>query len=457
MNTIMESEHENDNLTPEASTPPYDRKRKESDYTPFSFPNWATELEACELPSRDKSSFEITIKWYFGFCSRSRSRASFASAKAFIDTVKREKKPQSFQLESWRNALRWFFRNAERLDGEIDLSPVVDIQEATAADWQKEMLRVLRVRKYAYETEKSYFSWACRFVAYSKCEDPGTLGEGDVKRYLDFLACHSNVSASTQRQALNSLVFLLREVYRKPLGDFSEYLRAKVRVKLPVVLTRREIDAVVGQLQDKMSLMGRVQYGAGLRVSELCRLRIKDIDFERMTISVNDGKGGKSRQTLLAKSLKGELMDHLEWARQLFAEDRREGKRGVYLPHGLERKYPGAAKEWGWFWVWPSRQSSTDPRSPDAGESRHHILPKTYQNQFKSAVRKSGIAKQATSHALRHSFATHLLESGIDIRRVQELLGHADIATTQKYLHVMRPSEDAVESPLDLPEQPPPD
>jgi len=173
-----------------------------------------------------------------------------------------------------------------------------------------------------------------------------------------------------------------------------------------------------------------------------------------MTISVRDGKGGKDRQTILARALKRELEEHLSEIREQFYEDRQNTTCGVYLPKRLQRKYPNAAKEWGWFWLWPSGRLSSDPRASSAEPLRHHILPKTYQNVFKSAVRKSGIAKQATSHALRHSFATHLLEGGTDIRRVQELLGHADLATTQKYLHVMKPSEDVVQSPLDLPEEP---
>lgn len=197
--------------------------------------------------------------------------------------------------------------------------------------------------------------------------------------------------------------------------------------------------------------MGLTQYASGLRVSELCRLRIKDIDLERMTITVRDGKGGKDRQTILARALKSELEGHVAEIRELFDEDRRNGTRGVYLPKSLQRKYPNAAREWGWFWLWPSSRLSADPRGSKAELLRHHTLPKTYQNVFKSAVRKSGMAKQATSHALRHSFATHLLEGGTDLRRLQELMGHADIATTQKYLHVMAPSKDVVESPLDLP------
>ncbi len=424
-------------------------KHKRSDPTPYSFPDWRIAIESSELPERDRASFLITIRWYLGFCSRARCRASFASAKAFIDSVTREKRPTPFQLESWRNALRWFFRNAEKLKGEIDVEVESPVPDGISSEWQKEMLRVIRVRKYAYETEKSYISWACRFMRHIGSEDPSQLGEEEIKRYLDYLAYEDQVSASTQKQALNALVFLLREVYRIQVGDFSDYLRAKVRTKLPVVLTRTEIDRVVEGLSGRYRLMGLTQYASGLRVSELCRLRIKDIDPERTTISVRDGKGGKDRQTILARALIRELEEHIAEVREQYCEDRRNGTQGVFLPKSLQRKYPNASKEWGWFWLWPSGRLSADPRASSVESLRHHILPKTYQNVFKSSVRKSGIAKQATSHSLRHSFATHLLEGGTDIRRVQELLGHADIATTQKYLHVMKPSQDVVESPLD--------
>lgn len=448
MNTIMEAD-QNHTPHPQTSNELDHRASKTRDATPYSFPNWAEDLEAASLPDREKESFKIAIKWYLGFCSRARARASFASARAFIDTVTRERKPKPFQVESWRNALRWFFRNAERQEGDAPPMPEIDPDNPSATGWHKEMIRVLRVRKYALETERSYLYGAQAFLAFHRCDDPATLSDDHIRQYLDHLACEKRSSASTQRQTLNAIVFLLREVYEIPLGDFSDYLRATPRSKLPVVLTRSEIDELVAELPENVRLMALLQYAAGLRVSELCRLRIKDLDFERMTVGVRGAKGGKDRQTVFARSIVPQLQDQFAYARTLYDEDRRNNVLGVNLPDSVRHKYPKAAKEWGWFWIWPNKGLSEDPRNPHSGKARHHMLTRTYQRIFKRAVRRTSITKQATPHCLRHTFATELLEAGVDIRRVQDLLGHASVTTTQKYLHVMRPSHQSVKSPLD--------
>jgi integron integrase len=305
----------------------------------------------------------------------------------------------------------------------------------------------LRVKHYSIRTEQAYVDWIKRFIFFHQKRHPETMGNREVSEFLSHLATHRNVAASTQNQALSALVFLYQEVLGKEIGWLDDLERAKRPARLPVVLTQAEVRAVLADLDGRHELMAKLLYGTGMRLMECVRLRIKDVDFERGEIMVRDGKGGKDRITMLPRNVVDPLKNHLEKVRAIHEKDLAAGFGEVYLPFALERKYQNAAREWGWQYVFPASKRSIDPRS--GKERRHHIDEKSLQRAVKSAVRASRIAKPATCHTFRHSFATHLLESGYDIRTVQELLGHKDVSTTMIYTHVLNRGGKGVRSPLD--------
>lgn len=309
-----------------------------------------------------------------------------------------------------------------------------------------EMRDVMRVRHCALQTEKTYMRWVASF-SNAVGKPPGAVDANDVQQYLSDLAVRRKVSRSTQNQAFNALLFLFRHVLERDIGNISNTVRSRVRRRLPVVLTTQEVEQVLGHMKDTYRLMAMLIYGGGMRLMECLRLRIKDIDMERQTVTVRSGKGDKDRQTLLAERVMSPLLSHLDRVRELYEHDREDNVAGVALPGALGRKYPHAGTEWGWQWLFPSTRLSVDPRSKTV--RRHHVSPTPLQRAFKSAVRQAGIVKPASLHTLRHSFATHLLENGYDIRTVQELLGHANVQTTMIYTHVAKNNIFAVQSPLD--------
>ncbi len=306
----------------------------------------------------------------------------------------------------------------------------------------------LRVKHYSLRTETQYIQWIRRFILFHGKRHPRELGAAEVEAFLTHLATDGNVAASTQNQALSALLFMYREVLGMDLPWLGNVVRAKRPKKLPVVLTRREIKAVLDRMSGIYGLMAALLYGTGMRLMECVRLRVKDVDFVRGEILVRDGKGGKDRVTMLPQSVAPELEAHLRKRRAVFDEDKAKGKGAVYLPDALDRKYPNAPEEWGWQYIFASGSYSVDPRS--GKERRHHLDEKLLQRAMKRAVSEAAIAKPATPHTLRHSFATHLLESGYDIRTVQELLGHSDVSTTMIYTHVLNKGGRGVISPLDL-------
>lgn len=305
----------------------------------------------------------------------------------------------------------------------------------------------IRLRHYSIRTEAVYLEWVKRYIRFHKYRHPQEMGGPEVEAFLSDLAVRRDVSASTQNQALSAILFLYKQVLQIELPWMDGVIRARRPQRLPVVLTREEVASVLAQLDGTLWLIASLLYGSGMRLMEVLRLRVKDVEFARLEILIRDGKGQKDRVTMLPRKLAAPLELHLQRVRALHEQDLREGYGRANLPHALARKYPNAAAEWGWQFVFPSVNRSEDPRS--GGIFRHHLHEKTIQRAVRNAVRRVGLHKPATPHTLRHSFATHLLESGQDIRTVQELLGHSDVKTTQIYTHVLNRGGLGVLSPLD--------
>lgn len=315
--------------------------------------------------------------------------------------------------------------------------------------------QVCRLRHYSVRTEEAYVHWIKRYVYFHNMRHPSEMGEGEIRAFLSHLAVRERVSASTQNQALNALLFLYNHVLRQRLHDLGTIERATRPSRLPVVLSRQEVQLLLKHLEGPRLLMAQILYGCGLRLQECVRLRVKDIDFSRRQIVVRNGKGGKDRVTLLPTSLEEPLWRHLRKVRILQAEDRARGYGEASIPAALERKYPNAPREPGWTYVFPASRLALVPGTDRL--RRHHIDESVLQRAVKDAVRKAGLTKSASCHSLRHSFATHLLENGSDLRTVQELLGHRDVRTTMIYTHVVAPGgRFGVKSPLDLPPPPTP-
>jgi len=304
-----------------------------------------------------------------------------------------------------------------------------------------------RVKHYSIRTEQRYTDWIRRFILFHGKRHPSEMGAREVEAFLTHLAVNGNVAASTQNQALAAILFLYKEVLEIELPWLDGITRAKKPPRLPVVLTETEVRTLLAQLDGVHHIIASLLYGSGLRLMEAMRLRIKDVDFERLEVTVRDGKGGKDRRTMLPRSLVEPLRSQLERVRIFHEQDIQNNVAPVYLPYALERKYPNAGKELGWQYFFPATSPAEDPRTGIT--RRHHLGEKAVQRAIKQAVRRAGINKPATSHTLRHSFATHLIEKGYDIRTVQELMGHKDIRTTQIYTHVLNRGGNAVLSPLD--------
>jgi len=305
----------------------------------------------------------------------------------------------------------------------------------------------IRVMHYSYRTEQAYLGWIRRFILFHQRRHPISMGAPEVEAFLSHLATQRDVAAATQAQALSALLFLYRQVLNVDLPWLDGVTRASRPKRLPVVLTPDDVRAVLANLRGPYWLIGHLLYGSGLRLMEALRLRVKDVDFDYRQILVRDGKGFKDRVTMLPETLVAPLQVHLQQTHARHMQAVEQGIGGVELPHALARKYPRAHLDWAWQYVFPAAKASRDPRS--GAVRRHHIFEDSVQRAVRAAVSASGILKLASSHTFRHSFATHLLEQGYDIRTVQELLGHRDVSTTQIYTHVMRKGAGAVQSPLD--------
>lgn len=324
-------------------------------------------------------------------------------------------------------------------------------EQTSSRDQQPRLLdrlrQALRSRHYSGRSEQSYCRWVRRFIFFHNVTHPDEMAEPEINAFLTHLAVKEKVSASTQNQALSALLFLYRYVLGREVGDLGEVIRARKPSRLPIVMTRDEVKAVLATLSGDKWLMSSLMYGAGLRLMECLRLRVQDIDFSRSEILVRNGKGAKDCVTMLPESLKGPLQDHLKRVRTIHKRDLADGWGRVQLPVALDRKYPNAPKDWRWQWVFPQQ---TRWRNRHTGEqARHHMDESLVQKAVKNAVLKAGLTKRATCHTFRHSFATHLLEAGYDIRTVQELLGHKDVSTTMIYTHVLNRGPSGVRSPMD--------
>lgn len=327
-----------------------------------------------------------------------------------------------------------------------------EISKEKVSQYHNELRRFkteMRVRHYALRTEQSYRNWLERYFAFHNYRPLAEISSAKaVKEYLDYLATTRQVASSTQNQALNGLVFFFREVMGCDLEDFADFVRAKKRKRLPEVLTRSEVERLLAQVDGEYLLILGLLYGAGLRLMECLRLRVKDIDFERKILTIRDGKGGKDRVSILPDRFVDLLKEQFKSDRHIFDRDMKTNYAGVYIWPALARKYPNACKEWAWQYVFPAKRLSVDPRS--AVVRRHHLHESSVQKAMKKASQTAKIAKKVSCHTLRHSFATHLLEGGTDIRTIQDLLGHKDVATTMIYTHVLNKPGVTVRSPADF-------
>ena len=319
----------------------------------------------------------------------------------------------------------------------------------TGITWQSmasSLMQIMRLRHFSPRTEQSYLSWVSRFRSFVQGRPVVGLTEQDLKRFLSYLAVEKGVAAATQKLAFNALLFMYRHVLRVEINGLSTVVPSKVPKRLPVVLARAEINKILARMHGRYRLMAELIYGSGLRLQECISLRVKDVDFARCCLTIRNGKGDKDRQTVLPEKLMPELRRHLEKTRRLFDGDRRNSVAGVPLPGAIAIKFPNAGREWAWYWVFPSTVLSADPNGI---EIRSHVYHTSLQKAFRQAVLQSGIAKHASIHTLRHSFATHLIERGYDIRTIQELLGHSDVSTTMIYTHVATRNKLGVMSPID--------
>ena len=387
------------------------------------------------------------LKWVsdcYGFLNEPLSnRLESEKKKQFLSHM--AKQHEDWQVKQADTALRLYDYFLSRA-----ISPTTGEPSSQEENWrllEERMRNALRLRHRSLSTEKTYLIWLRSFRAFVAEKQPDQLKGRNLQDFLSHLAVEKKVSPSTQNQALNAIVFFYRHVLDKNIDQELSAVRARQRRHLPVVLTNKEILNIFDQLSGTSKLMAMVIYGGGLRLQECLQLRIKDIDIEQNMVIVRSGKGDKDRRTVLPETLKDALIRHLSEIRSVYDQDRRDGIAGVWLPGALEKKYPNAGKEWSWFWLFPSKSLSIDPRSNVV--RRHHVHPAQLQKAFKVAVGKAGITKQASLHTLRHSFATHLLETGYDIRTIQELLGHQNLQTTMIYTHVASKNILGVRSPLD--------
>jgi len=411
------------------------------------FANWREMLNQLQLDRRASQAYAQAIERYLDYCLGNGAHVGVESARGFVSDALR--RGLTAEGATWKEALNWFFREGrKRAAPQPEGVPTLGQADTGKAPWESRLIERLRLKHYSWRTERTYREWAWRLAHFVGARGLESATDEDIKGFLSELAVRGRVSIATQNQALNALVFLFREALGCEPGDLTGFELSRRGRRLPAVLTRQECGKLFEALTGTARLMAELMYGSGLRLTELLRLRIKDVDLDRLRVTVRAGKGDKDRMTVLPEKLVDGLRAHRDRVRGLYEEDRAADLAGVWLPEALERKYPGAGTSWEWHWLFPSRQVMRDPHS--GLRRRHHVLDASFQQSIRLAARAARLNKRVTPHVLRHSFATHLLESGVDIRTLQDLLGHVDVATTQIYTHVMARPGLGVRSPLDL-------
>lgn len=388
------------------------------------------------IPEKNAPYHSLWVDKFLSFREKAIEEEFDSALKRFLSHLYSQN-TEEWQARQAEQAVRFYFQ--EFLKGD-------------SAQILLRLRKAIRLKHYSYSTERTYLDWAERFFAYlvsfkKESIRINTLDSERVKEYLTYLAVQKQVSSSTQNQAFNALLFLFRDVLNLELKDLNKTVRAKRGPKLPVVLTEEEVRKLFEYMEGRALIMAQLIYGAGLRLMELARLRVQDIDFNNGLIFVRGSKQDKDRSTILPELVKERLKLHLDEIKRVHGKDLNLGRGEVYLPGALTHKYPKAAKEWGWQYVFPANRLSVDPRSNKI--RRHHVNASSIQKAVRNAVRKSGIVKNASVHTLRHSFATHLLMNGTNIREIQDLLGHKNLETTMVYIHVLRDVSTAPKSPLD--------
>lgn len=439
---------------------------------------WERYFMALKQAKVEPGFHEFYRGWIWGFIKAIKPKgwreAESRDVEQFLACMV-DKGKERWQVEQAHDALRLFFRDVEpmvwaqknwpdlivRLEREVKdpirthrveaLRTRTDFGELSPRlqPFLEEVRQVLRSQNYAYRTEQTYLEWVKRFLVFASPKKRTDLGLGQMREYLDYLALVRGVAAGTQNQAFNALLYLYEKVLQQKVGSLEGTHRAPQSRRLPVVLARTEVSKVLGEIEEGPNrLMAELLYGAGLRISECLRLRVKDVDFAYAQITVRQGKGDKDRRVPLPVTTAGRLQEHLLEVKKVWERDRANQVEGVFMPDALDRKYVHAGKEWGWFWVFPATNLAEDPRSGKV--RRHHAGQTALQALVGRAAKRAGLVKPVSPHTLRHSFATHLLEAGSDIRTVQELLGHADVSTTMIYTHVLNKPGVVVKSPLDI-------
>ncbi|HLP75668.1 MAG TPA: integron integrase [Candidatus Paceibacterota bacterium] len=382
----------------------------------LAFPDWPARLAADDLLTPGlREVYRLTLTRFLASCQRRGVGLSVEAAREFVELERLERAPAAGRLQEWKDALNWFFRQGRGAAASVALKGVPPLAKSDLgkAPWEAALIGYLRQRHRSWRTEQTYRGWMWRFVKFlGKRPLDGVTG-AQVRAFLTKLAVEERVGTAAQKQALNALVVFFRDVEGRDLGDFSDFARARKRTRVPVVLNRAECEGLFEALGGTPRLMAELMFGSGIRLTELLRLRVKDVDLERGQLVVRGGKGDEDRVTVLPVSLQERLRAHRERLRRLHGEDRLKGLPGVWLPEGIERKWPRAGEQWEWQWFWPSRETMKDPRT--GLRRRHHVLDATFQHFIRTAARRAKLDKKVTPHVLRHSFATQLLERGTEL------------------------------------------